>query len=111
MVPPELQLLESCGVNPGPSGSSDAQLTGSEPMVSDHMYFSPPLLQVLHWIMNLWDFKIFRLNDLVLTHVYKIQGTLAKPVEIHGEMGSQSCTGEEKRTQNAAASALADPGV
>lgn len=80
-------------------------------MVPDHMYFSPPPLQVFDWTMNLWDFKIFRLNDPVLAHVHKIQGTLAKPVEIHGEMGSQSCRREEKRTQNTAASALADPGL
>ena len=83
------------------------------------MYLTPHPLQALEWTMNLWNFKRFRLNDPALAHVYKSQGTLAKPVgtadwEAHGEAGAQSGrgrreAGEERRTQNKVASAPGKP--
>lgn len=75
-------------------GGLKLPLIGSVSVVLDNMCFAPHPPQTLDWTMNLWDLKRFRLNDPALAHVYKRQGTLAKPVsktgwEIHREMGAQ----------------------
>lgn len=112
MACPHLQLLGTLGVSPVLWGGLKPSVTGSESVGPDHMYLALRPLQALGWTMNLWDFKRFMFNDPALAHVYKSQGTLAKPGglegwETHGEMGAQRRrreVGEERRTQSKAAS-------